>query len=98
MARRCSTVCLPISQEAYRALIDEPQAFRAWLDAAFASCPELFPEAFASGYCLKDDRSSSKTGVTTRRIRLHATGASFSVRPSFVLPYQVGLTDDVEKP
>lgn len=98
MARRCSTICLPIDQHSYQGLVGEPERFRAWLDAAFADCPELFPEAFASGYTLKDCRTSSKTGLRTRRVRLSATGESFSVRPSFVLPYQVALTDDVEKP
>jgi hypothetical protein len=98
MARRCSTICLPIDQRSYRALIDDPARFRAWLDGAFADCPELFPEAFAGGYTLKDERVSKKTGLATRRVVCKADGQAFSVRPSFVLPYQVALTDDVEKP
>jgi hypothetical protein len=96
MARRCSTICLPIDQDSYQALIDDPPRFRAWLDAAFGGCPELFPAAFAGGYALKDDRSSAKTGLRLRRIRLTATGESFSVRPSFVLPYHTALADDVQ--
>ena len=98
MARRCSTICLPIDRHSYRGLVGDPERFRAWLDAAFADRPELFPEAFACGYTLKDRRTSSKTGVTTRRVSCEATGRAYSVRPSFVLPYQVALTDDVEKP
>src|SRR5215213_3694796 len=98
MARRCSTICLPIGKDAYQDLVADPSRFRAWLDAAFKDCPELFPEGFASGYVLKDDRVSTKTGVRIRRVRLNASGAAFSVRPSFVLPYQAALTDDVEKP
>ena len=98
MARRCSTICLPIDQHCYQALIGDPEHFRAWLDDAFGDCPELFPEEFASGYTLKDRRVSGKTGVTTRRVLCEATGRAYSVRPSFVLPYQVARTDDVEKP
>ena len=30
-----------------------------------------------------------------RRVECKSTGESFSVRPSFVLPYQTGNTDDV---
>jgi len=97
MARRCSTICLPIDQDSYQALIHDPERFRAWIDAAFRDCPELFPQAFADGYTLKDDRSSVKTGLRLRRVRLKATGASFSVRPSFVLPYHTALADDVEE-
>src|SRR5262245_5638568 len=95
MARRCSTICLPIDQQSYQGLIHDPARFRAWLDDAFRGRPELFPKAFASGYRLKDDRASAKTGLRLRRVRLKATGQSFSVRPSFVLPYQTAMTDDV---
>jgi hypothetical protein len=98
MARRCSTICLPIDQRSYQALVADPPRFREWLDAAFADCPELFPEGFASGYTLKDDRVSAKTGLTIRRVECKADGRAYSVRPSFVLPYQAARTDDVEKP
>lgn len=98
MARACSTICLPISKDAYVDLVADPRRFRSWLDQAFRNCPELFPKAFAEGYRLQDDRSSAKTGLRVRRIRLTATGASFSIRPSFVLPYMTGLTDDVQGP
>ena len=98
MARRCSTLCLPIGKDDYQALINDPGRFRAWLDQAFRCWPELFPKAFADGYTLKDLRTSGRTGLRLRRIRLKATGQSFSVRPSFLLPYMVGTTDDVQGP
>jgi hypothetical protein len=97
LARRCSTLCLPIGKDDYLDLIDDPQRFRAWLDQSFRSWPELFPEDFADGYRLKDARTSARTGLRLRRIRLKATGEAFSVRPSFVLPYMAGLTDDAQK-
>ena len=98
MARACSTICLPVSPDAYRDLVADPRRFRSWLDQAFRDHPELFPKAFAEGYRLKDGRSSARTGLRVRRIRLTATGESFSIRPSFVLPYLTGLTDDVQGP
>jgi hypothetical protein len=98
MARRCSTICLPIDQESYPAVVADPARFRAWLDGAFRDCPELFPEGFAAGYALKDARTSRKTGLALRRIECRATGRACSVRPSFVLPYQAGLADEAEKP
>jgi hypothetical protein len=98
LARSCSTICLPISKDAYLAVVAAPERFRCWLDAAFRDHPELFPKAFASGYRLKDVRSSTKTGLRLRRVRLKASGESFSVRPSFVLPYLTGYSDDVEGP
>ena len=98
MAAGCSTICLPISKDDYLSLIDSPEQFRCWLDTAFRDCPELFPEAFAHGYSLKDDRTSAKLGLRLRRVECKATDQSFTIRPSFVLPYMVGWTDDVERP
>jgi hypothetical protein len=92
--RGFSTICLPISKERYHAIIDSPARFREWLDQAFRDTPELFPVAFASGYTLKDDRVSTKRGLRRRRIRCKATGAAFSVRPCFVLPYMTAWTDE----
>jgi hypothetical protein len=98
MARRCSTICLPASKEAYLACIDSPAAFRRWLDAALRHHPELFPKAFAHGYLLKDSRFSAKRGIRLRRVVCKATGQAFSVRPCFALPYMAGWADDAEGP
>src|SRR5579872_442833 len=98
MARRCSTICLPVDQDTYRRLVDDPRRFRCWLDPSFRDGPELFPKDFVRGYRLKDDRTSRKTGLRLRRIRLKATGRSFSVRPSFVVPCHSARTDDAQGP
>jgi hypothetical protein len=98
LARSCSTVCLPAGKDDYDALVADPARFRCWLDQSFRDYPELFPKAFAQGYRLKDARTSAKTGLRLRRVRLRATGQSFSVRPSFVLPYMAGWTDEVQSP
>lgn len=98
MTRHCSTICLPVCKEDYLLLMNDPGQFRDWLDRSFRDYPELFPKDFAAGYRLKDDRISRKTGLRLRRIRLKATGAAFSVRPSFVLPGMTAFTDDVQGP
>ena len=98
MARRCSTLCLPVGKDDYNALIGDPGRFRAWLDRCFRDWPELFPQAFRHGYRLKDARTSTRVGQRLRRIRLKSTGESFSVRPSFLLPYLAGRTEDVQAP
>src|ERR1043166_4259574 len=96
--RGFSTICLPVSPEHYRRLIDSPTLFRRWLDQAFHDTPELFPAAFAHGYTLKDGRVSRKRGLRLRRIRCTATGAAFTVRPSFVLPYMTAWADEADDP
>jgi hypothetical protein len=93
-----STICLPIGKDDYLTLVGDPAAFRRWVDDAFRDSRELFPEGFAEGYLLKDGRTSAKLGLPLRRIECQATGRAFTVRPSCVLPYMVGWTDDVEKP
>jgi hypothetical protein len=96
--RGCSTLCLPISKDLYESLIDSPPLFRRWLDQAFGDSPELFPTAFAQGYTLKDSRVSAKRGLRLRRIRCKSTGAAFSIRPAFVMPYLTAWTDEAAGP
>src|SRR3954471_23161447 len=96
--RGSSTICLPIDEGLYPRLVGSPQGFRRWLDQAYSDTPELFPKAFAEGYTLKDTYRSSKTGLLLRRIECKATAESFTVRPSFVLPYLAGYADEVEGP
>src|SRR4051812_45144875 len=98
MAAGCSTICLPSSKDDYQGLIDDPAAFRRWIDEAFRDSPELFPEGFDQGYLLKDNRFSKKLGLRLRRIECNSTGKAFSIRPSCVLAYMAAFTDDVEKP
>lgn len=98
MATRCSTICLPCSKDDYQGLIDDPAAFRRWIDDAFRDTPELFPEGFDQGYLLKDARFSKKLGLRLRRLKCNSSAKAFSVRPSCVLPYMAAFTDDVEKP
>jgi hypothetical protein len=98
LARRCSTLCLPVGKDEYNELVPDPDRFRAWLDRCFRDWPELFPKAFGQGYRLKDARTSRRAGLLLRRVRLKASGESFSVRPSFLLPYAVATTDQVQGP
>ena len=89
---------MPIGKDHYDQLIDSPQLFRDWVDQAFRDHLELFPQAFAQGYTMLDRRVSIKQGVRQRRIRCQATGAAFSIRPCFVMPYMTARTDDASGP
>jgi hypothetical protein len=89
---------LPIGKDRYEQLIEDPKSFRAWLDQAFRDAPEVFPAGFEQGYTLKDARTSGKRGLRLRRIQCKSSGTAFTVRPSFVLPYMSGWTDEVDKP
>ena len=91
------TICLPIAEDAYARIINNSQEFRRTLDEVFRQAPELFPNDFAFGYQLKDDRVSAKQRIRIRRIILR-DGTAYSIRPSFLMPYLTARTDEVEAP
>jgi len=89
------TIILPITQEEYVEMIDDPQRFRAeWLDPLYADCPELFPQDFENGYEMNGHYTSKRLKIKIRRIRLRS-GAQYQIRPAFALPMMVGYTKDV---
>lgn len=92
--RGYATICLPVDKDYYNGMVHDPVQFRAFLDQAFQEHPQLFPAAFGDGYDFKDARHSVKLGLCQRRITCRTTGAAFSVRPDFALPYMTAWTDD----
>jgi hypothetical protein len=101
-AKPAKRICLPISRETYAAMIDEQQCFREMLDGLIESHPELFPAEIKEGYHLYGfaRQSVKMAAVKIRRISLpveRGGTAIYTVVPSFVLPYRVGYTEDVEK-
>lgn len=95
-AYRCNkTICLPFSQDQYNAVINNPMDFRACVDERIKLFPELFPPEINIGYRMKDIYLSKKQGIVIRRIE--NSGTSYTIRPSFVMPYLTGIVDEVEK-
>ncbi len=96
-------IILPIAMEKYREIVDDPRAYRNWVDEMIVEHPELFPKRIGDGYTLHDERTSRKLeDVRLRRICLKARDSEgkeqvFTLAPSGVMPYQVGYTDEVEK-
>lgn len=103
LANKSQQICLPIEQEEYDQILFDPQAFRQYMDGMLGQHPELFPVTIEQGYKLHDILPESKKmpGICLRRIELLVTDGDtssvFTIRPSFVLPYMMGYTDDVEK-
>jgi len=95
VTRNNRTICLPFSQENYVADYADAITFRKCIDDNICHFPELFPPEISNGYQMKDFRYSKKQGVWIRRIEID--GIAYSIRPSFIMPYMTGLTDDVEK-
>jgi len=93
--RHSRIICISFSSNEYR-IVNDPAKFRAYLDAMIEQFPELFPAEITEGYKMKDIRESKKLSIVIRRISV--SGISYTIRPSFVMPYMVGLVKDVEKP
>lgn len=95
---RYNHICLPFESEShYASCVTDTALYRKFLNQCFNSHPQLFPKAFSSGYQFHSRYHQKKTGLTLRRIKLKATRKVFAIRPSFVLPYAVERTDEVEK-
>src|SRR5215468_3314876 len=91
-------ICLPFeSEEQYSKCVDNHRMFRTYLDRQIAARPELFPQAVSASYNFHDKYQSRKLKLTLRRIKLKQRREVFTIRPSFVLPYCVARTDEVEK-
>jgi hypothetical protein len=91
-------ICVPFVSEAqYQGCIDDVGQYRTYLTQVSRQHPELFPQALAQGYTFHDCYRSRKQDVTLRRIKLKATAEVFTLRPSFLLPYGIARTEEVEK-
>jgi len=103
LANKSKQICLPIEPEEYHRIFDDAAAFRHYLDGMIERYPGLFPATIRHGYTLHDKLPPSKKlpGIRLRRIAVTGQdgdgGDTFTIRPSFVLPYMTGHTDEVEK-
>jgi hypothetical protein len=89
-------ICVPFSKKEYsNADVNDPGRFRALLNDKIERHPELFPLKITEGYLMKDTYCSKKMQISIRRI--DTSGISYTVRPSFIMSYMLGMVDDTEK-
>jgi hypothetical protein len=93
--RNNRTICLPFSQEEYNACIKNALEFRTCIDKRLELFPELFPPEITKGYLMKDVYQPKKQPFPIRRIEIADT--AYTIRPSFLMPYLTGTTEEVEK-
>ena len=97
-SRGTKHICVPFASEGhYQECVADVATYRTYLTREFQQHPELFPQAMGDGYTFHDRYRSRKQGVVLRRIKLKATAEVFTVRPSFVMPYLIARTAEVEK-
>lgn len=92
------TICLDfVTQANYEECMSDPSKFRDYLDQSYQEHPELFPGEYQTGYTLHGIITSKKQGLKTRRIKLSQNGEAYQIRPSFMMPYMIGPTEEIEK-
>ena len=92
------TIRLVCKPEAYQSLVADRTKFKTFLDAAITTHPELFPNDISKGYVFngKGRCSAKLDNLQFRKIRLNGTKENYSIYPSFVMPYLIAYTKDVE--
>lgn len=95
---RNKSIGVPFESDAhYAKCVADPELFRRHLLAVSERHPEICPAAFAEGFACHDRYRSSKLERVVRRIKLTSTGEVFLVRPSCLMPYWIGRTDEIER-
>jgi hypothetical protein len=97
-SRGRKTIRIPFASEAqYQQCLEEVSAYRNHLTQVSAQHPELVPQDWRHGYRFHDRYRVRNQTVTLRRIKLTHTAEVFTLRPSFLMPYGVARTAEVEK-
>lgn len=96
--RKDKTICIGFPDEIYyESCMADKYEFRAHVDYSYEQYPQVFPPGFEAGYVLNGKVKSKKQQIEMRRIKLIQNNEVYLVRPSFLLPYMTGRTDEVEK-
>jgi hypothetical protein len=95
-SRKRRVICIPANEREYNRIILDAEKFRAFLQTLILTHKELFPSEMEQGYLMKEIRLSKKENLLIRRINIKETKVSYTIRPSFVMPYMAGRVEDVK--
>ena len=93
-------IVLPMTHNQFEQAWDDAAKMRELLDRSIAQNPELFPPCLRDGYALHGFARPSKKlpGVRLRKIRPTGGGEAYHLRPSFIMSFMTGTTDELEYP
>jgi hypothetical protein len=96
--RGYKSICLPFaSEKEYQEKLEDKKAYRKYLNSNYKQYPELFPAEMKSGYIFCGFTKSKKQELAMRRIKIKDGQEVYQIRPSFMMPYMIGKTEQVEK-
>ncbi|MEO1387560.1 MAG: hypothetical protein AAFV85_09325 [Cyanobacteria bacterium J06634_6] len=92
------TICLPIADDIdYGQLVEDREAYRAYLNEQIEQHPELFPVGIGAGYRFHGWTQSQRQDLKVRRIYLPSIQVAYQLRPDFVTPYMSETTETAAK-
>jgi hypothetical protein len=95
--KRYKSICLEFaSQEEYQEMVEDKKRFRNYLKQKSIEHKELFPEEIKCGFNFCGFVESKKQEMKMRRIKLK-NNEVYQIRPSFLMPYMIAKTDEIEK-
>lgn len=97
LPRGAKTIRISCDEATHNKVLEDPIYFRQILDQYYQAHPELFPQAFSEGYQLHGfTASSKKLDVKMRRILVGNNYQSYTLAPSYLMPYMTGKVEEVE--
>lgn len=93
-------IVFPMTQEQFDRCWHDADKMRQLVNRLIAEHPELFPPCLREGYAFHGfGRASQKLdGLRLRKIRSLDGAEAYHLRPSFIMSYMTGNTDDLEYP
>ena len=101
LPKKSKTICLNFSSKKfYQNCMKDTKKYRRFLADTYTKFPEIFPSDFIHGFYFHDIVASEKQdGFEMRRIKLKNESQDvYQIRPSFMMPYMISETADIEKP
>lgn len=97
--RGARQMVIPMTQETYESIWDDPRQVRQELERFHQTYPERCPQGIEDGFHLPGFLPPSKKmpGIRLRQVKL-ADGRRYTLRPSFVFSYMTGTVDELEHP
>jgi hypothetical protein len=93
-------IVIPMTREQFDEHWHDADQMRTIMDRVMAESPELFPTCLLAGYGFHGFARPSKKlkGMRLRKIRPRGGSEAFHLRPSFVMSYMSGTSDELEFP
>jgi hypothetical protein len=93
-------IVIPMTHEQFDDCWHDVDKMRKFVNGVLAESPELFPACLLKGYAFHGfARPSQKLdGMRLRKVRPQGSGEAFHLRPSFVMSYMTGTTEELALP